>query len=280
VLSVLIGGLVGYAFGLEYYQTYSIKILGLLLSGMYFLSSGSFILNQAQEHDLDRRMERTYRRPIPSGWITPMKAYAISFSFLAMGLLLLYLVDPQTALIGLLTVILYNVFYTLIWKRFWIFAAVPGALPGAMPVVLGYSASHGSIFTNECLYLFMLMFLWQMPHFWAIAIKCSEDYQRGGVPVPPVQIGESRTIFHIGLYTFVYLALALGSPWFVPVGYFYLYLVIPVVVIMLFNFIRYIHHEGRKGWLSFFVWTNLSVVVFLLAPVIDKWQLYYSLMKS
>lgn len=279
VLSVLIGGLVGYAFGLEYHQSCSLRIIGLLLTGMYFLSSGSFILNQAQEHQLDRKMERTSQRPIPSGGISLKRAYLLGLGSLVLGLLLLYFVSLQTSLLGLATVVLYNVFYTLIWKRFWVFGAVPGALPGAMPVVLGYSASHGSILTNECLYLFLLMFLWQMPHFWAIAIKCGEDYQRGGIPVPPVKIGEPRTIFHIGLYVFVYLALALGSPWFVPVGHFYLYLVVPVALILLFNFIRYVHHEGQKGWLSFFVWTNLSVIIFLLAPVFDKWQNFYSLIQ-
>ena len=112
---------------------------------------------------------------------------------------MLSLLSLTSMALGLFTVALYNGLYTLYWKKKWAFGAVPGAIPGAMPVVIGYSANHANVFTPECLYLFLIMFLWQMPHFWSLAIRYKDDYKKGGFPVLPAVIGVPKTLFHIGL---------------------------------------------------------------------------------
>ena len=114
--------------------------------------------------------------------IAPWQAYTLGVCFCIAGLCLLYLIGPYPSGLALLTTVLYNVVYTLWWKRRMAFGAVPGAIPGAMPVVIGYSVNTTHIFDPACVYLFLVMFLWQMPHFWALAIRYREDYSSGGVP--------------------------------------------------------------------------------------------------
>lgn len=271
VIFVIIAGLLGYGLGYNLETPLSSLHLLFTVIGLAAISAGSFSLNQTQEVLIDREMDRTKNRPVASGWISSRDALFLSFILIAIGTVTLYLAEPLAAVLGVFTVCLYNGFYTLLWKKKWAFGAVPGAIPGAMPVVIGYGAAQADIFTLECVYLFLILFLWQMPHFWAIAIKLKNDYASGGVPVLPVKIGVQRTIFHIGLYTFVYVGVAMASPWLVPARYAYLVLVWPMVFKLLWEFAKYLRSEGEQGWLSFFLWTNLSVLIFLFAPVVDKW---------
>ena len=217
-------------------------------------------------------MPRTEKRPIPQGAISRRSAYLIGFSFLILGTLSSLYLNHLVTLISWLTFFLYNGVYTLYFKRKLSFGAVPGALPGALPVVIGYAASSGVVFTSECMYAFLIMFLWQMPHFWSLAIKYKDDYAKGGIPVLPVSIGIHATLFHIGLYVFAYLGLALASPWLTSTHYAYLYLVLPFVLMVSLGFFKYYRSGAQRGWLSFFLWTNFSMLAFLVAPVIDKWE--------
>jgi len=247
----------------------------LLMLGLYFISAGSFAINQAQEWRRDKVMPRTFYRPLPQGKIQPWQAYFLGFIFCLFGSFLLYVLSPLSAGLGLLTILLYNGAYTLFWKRKMAFGAVPGAIPGAMPVVIGYAANSTNIFSLECVYLFLIMFLWQMPHFWCLAIRFKDDYKKGGFPVLPVRVGVPRTLYFIGLYVFAYVALALASPLVVKTNFFYLLFVVPLGFKVLYEFIKYFQSEAQKGWLPFFLWTNLSVLIFLGVPVFDKWLFYY-----
>jgi protoheme IX farnesyltransferase len=274
VLFVVLSGIAGYWLSFDpFHQIFSVGHFLNFILGLYLVSSGSCALNQAQESDLDSRMNRTSTRPIPAGTLKSGVGYAISLALVVAGIWFLYQVSPLAALLGLVTIILYNFLYTIYWKPRWTFAAVPGAIPGAMPVVIGYSANTGNIFSAECVYVFLVMFLWQMPHFWALAIRFREDYQQGGIPVLPVQLGVGKTLFHMGLYTFTYVALAVASPWFVSVYFIYLVVVLPLAAKVLYEFMQYYKHDAKSRWLPFFLWTNLSVLVFLAAPVLDKWHL-------
>ncbi len=114
------------------------------------------------------------------------------------------------------------------------------------------------------------MFLWQMPHFWSLALRYREDYKKGGVPVLPIKFGEIFTKYQIGLYMFAYLSLAALSPLFVQTRFFYLVLVIPCVLLMLFEFFRFFLSDISKYWFKFFIKVNLSLLVFLAVPLLDK----------
>ena len=271
---VLITGALGYALGFPFEYNFSSIHFILFLIGLGSISAGSLALNSAQEWHHDLKMNRTKDRPIPKGSVSPQKGYAVASLLITLGLIVLYFVQPLTCLIGFLTVVSYNFIYTLILKRRSPFAAVPGAIPGAAPVLMGYSAINTHIFNSDSIYVFLLMFLWQMPHFWALAIRYMDDYAKGGFPVLPVELGKQRTLYHMGLYLIPYIALAVLSPWFVETGYAYFILVLPLAVMSVYEFYKFLESKGEKNWVRFFIWINLSMLGFLAAPVLDRWAFY------
>ncbi len=275
VIFVLLAGIAGYATGFFIESTFSIKHFGYFLLGLYFLSSGSLALNQVQEYKLDQKMPRTQNRPVASGKIKPLAALIFSLCLLLVGVNILFEMSPAAGWVGVTSVALYNGFYTLFWKPKWVFAAVPGAIPGALPITIGYAVNNPDIFNSESVYLFMIMFLWQMPHFWLISLKFIEDYRKGGFPTLPVTVGVSRTYFHIGLYTFAYAGVALASPFFLKTSWLYALLVFPFAFMLIKKFFDFYNSDGQKGWLSFFMWTNISMLVFIYIPVIDKWSFLF-----
>lgn len=268
---VLVCGLAGFGLSASPYEKWDLVRLVLTLASLYFFSSGSFAINQAQEWQIDRAMPRTNSRPVPSGKISAAQAWILGLGFVLLGTLSGLLVSPLLASLGLFTVLLYNVLYTLFWKKKWAFGAVPGAVPGAMPVVIGFAANTNDLLQPELIYAFLIMFLWQMPHFWSLAIRFKDDYSKGGIPVLPVQLGTGPTLFHIGLYVFAYVGLAIASPWFTSAYFLYLLLVVPFALKVLYEFLKYYSAGAQKRWLPFFLWTNFSVLVFLIAPVFDRW---------
>lgn len=275
IFVVLVTGMCGYALSFEVEHLFSVWHLLGFLTGLAILSAGSFALNQAQEWTIDLKMPRTQRRPIPAGTISVRWAFTLGFTFVVFGLVLLSRVSPLAMALGGLTAVLYNVFYTMVWKPNWTFAAVPGAIPGAMPVLIGYAANSSSIFTPEPIYMFMIMFLWQMPHFWSLAIRFKKDYELGGIPVLPAALGVERALFHIGLYVFVYVALALASPWFFDLKYTYLLVIAPFALKVLWEYFKYLKTNGERRWFPFFMWVNASLLVFLIVPVVQKWATFF-----
>jgi protoheme IX farnesyltransferase len=276
VCFVLVSGLAGYALSMPPFEAWNFPHLIATLLSLYFFSAGSFALNQAQEWRIDEKMPRTQKRPIPSRAVSPFQAWFLGFGYILLGLVASLLVNQLVMWLGLATVVLYNVLYTPIWKRRWAFGAVPGAIPGAMPVAIGYAANSSQLLHPELIYAFMVMFLWQMPHFWSLAIRFKEDYAMGGIPVLPVSIGVERTLYHMGLYMFAYVGLAVASPFFTSAYILYPVLVLPFAFKVLFEFFRYYREGGQSRWLPFFLWTNFSVLVFLIAPVVDKWHRHHT----
>lgn len=274
VFSVLTG-LVGYATGFQIEHTFDWIIFFKVIAGIYCISSGSLALNQVQEWKLDQKMPRTSKRPIASGKIKPAAAGIMALVLIVVGSQLLFEVQPVAGWVGLFCIFLYNVAYTMWWKRRWVFAAVPGAIPGALPVTIGYAAANPDIFNAESLYLFLIMFLWQMPHFWVLAIKYKDDYAKGGIPTLPVALGMDRSLFQIGLYTFAYVGVALAAPMFVHASWMFVLLTFPFAFKLLQEFYRYYKSNGTERWLAFFMWLNVSMLVFLVIPVIDKWNFLF-----
>lgn len=266
---VVLAALAGYALGFESEMLFSWTHLLKTLGGVFFLSSGSLALNQVQEYKLDRLMPRTSQRPIASGRLKPAAGLILSLGFVLVGLKWLWDVSEIACGLGVLTLVLYNGIYTYIWKPRWIYAAVPGALPGALPVSIGYAAINANLFNFQHLYLFLILFLWQMPHFWALAIRFKDDYRAGSVPTLPVALGLQRTLFQLVIYSGVYVILAVASPWFVGASWFYLLLVIPISLQLLWETRKFYLNSG--GFLRYFLWINLSVLVYLFVPALDKW---------
>jgi len=275
IIFVILTGLAGYATSYSVEQAFSLQHFIYFVIGLYCLSSGSLALNQVQEIEADRKMPRTEKRPLVSGKISWATGLVISLGLLLVGSVLLFFVSRWALYLGLATVVLYNGVYTYWWKPKWIYGAVPGAIPGALPVSIGYAANSDDLLRPDSIYLFLILFLWQMPHFWALALRYREDYRLAGVPTLPTILGVEKTIYQMGLYTFIYVGLALASPWFVGASWIYLLCVLPVSAKLMYEFFRFYQSKGEKGWLSFFLWINLSVLIYLAVPVIDRWSFLF-----
>ncbi len=275
VIFVLLAGVAGYATSFEIEKVFELKHFLLFIAGLYFLSSGSLALNQVQEYKLDQKMPRTAKRPIASGRLKPAAGLILSVLFLLAGVNTLHELSPTAGYVALVSVVLYNGFYTMYWKPRWVFAAVPGAIPGALPITIGYAVNNPDIFNSESIYLFLIMFLWQMPHFWTLALKYIEDYRLGEIPTLPVTLGTEKTLFHIGLYTFTYCGVAIASPFFLHSSWLYAALVFPFAFMLMKEFFQFYRSQGKQKWFAFFMWTNVSMLVFVFIPVIDKWSFLF-----
>jgi heme o synthase len=180
-------------------------------------AGASGALNMAYEHDIDALMSRTANRPIPRGRITPGEAAAFGitlafFSVMTLGTLVNWVAGGLLAF----TIFFYAVVYTMWLKRRTAQNIVIGGAAGALPPVVAWAAATGSL-SVEPLLLFLIIFFWTPPHFWALALFRSDDYARAGVPMLPVVAGPDATRLQILLYTIVLVAVAL-VPW--PLGYF------------------------------------------------------------
>jgi protoheme IX farnesyltransferase len=162
------------------------------LLGTALTAAGSAVLNQLIEREHDKLMPRTRNRPLPTGRVSPAEAtvYGIALSVLGIGLLAVS-VNVLTAAIGAFTLLSYIAVYTPL-KRHTTLNTVIGAVPGALPPVMGWTAVHNAI-SPQAAVLFCVLFLWQMPHFLAIATLYRRDYAAGGFKMLPV-VDESLAI--------------------------------------------------------------------------------------
>ena len=163
-----------------------------LLLGAAFACGGSSALNQWWERDRDARMHRTAGRPLPAGRMSADHALAFGVGLTIAGLAELALfVNLMSALVTALTLVSYVFLYTPLKTRTWLCTTV-GAVPGALPPVIGWAAARGSLDASAWS-LFVIMFVWQLPHFYAIAWMYRDDYARGGYPMLPVLDPTGRT---------------------------------------------------------------------------------------
>lgn len=153
-----------------------------VLTGVLLLAFGSAALNHLQEKEFDSMMDRTKKRPIPSGRIKSKDALTISLVLILLGSLVLLIGSNLLAFcLGLLNLVWYNFVYTLL-KRRTPFAIVPGSLVGAIPPIIGWVAGGGALFDPQILAIASFFFIWQIPHFWLLLLVMDKDYQQAGFP--------------------------------------------------------------------------------------------------
>jgi protoheme IX farnesyltransferase len=161
------------------------------LLGAALTCGGSGALNHYMERDTDALMNRTKNRPLPSGLITPPNALAFGITLILLGLGVLYvMVNLLTAFLSLLTAFLYIMVYTPMKKLSWLNTTI-GAIPGALPTMGGWAAARGEL-GIEAWILFMILFAWQHPHFYAIAWMFKDDYKKAGFKMLPVEYPDSQ----------------------------------------------------------------------------------------
>ena len=181
----------------------------LTIIGTFLLAGGAGAINHFVEKDLDKLMDRTQSRPIPAGIISSKSALFFGVSITIIGFIILAaLVNHLTAILGLITVLLYIFIYTPLKKITWLNTTI-GAIPGAMPALGGWAASANALDPNAWI-LFSILFLWQHPHFYAIALMCKEDYKKAGFQMLPAIENESnRTNRQILWHAFLLIPVSL-----------------------------------------------------------------------
>ena len=274
VTLVLISVFAGYLIGQPHETSLDGFRLTFTLIGILFLSSGSSALNQLQEKDIDAQMPRTAGRPLPSNRMTVRSVQIFVGLHLLIGFAILLYLSPTLLGLGVLAVVSYNGLYTLWWKRRWAYAAVPGAIPGALPILMGHFSAQGQIWNPGGLYLFFILFFWQMPHFWTLALRYQKDYQQGGFPTLPVIHGLNTTLVQIAIWCLCYMGLANMAPFFLKVGWIYGVSTLLVEIKLAYELYGFLKNPESKNWLRFFLWINLSLILFLGAAAVDLWSIH------
>ena len=169
--------------------------------GIGLASSSAAVFNHVLDHRTDILMMRTMGRPLPQGKLTEKSALTFASVLCVISMIILwFLVNPLTAILTFMSLIGYAVVYTVYLKRATPQNIVIGGAAGAAPPVLGWTAMTNEV-TSSALLLFLIIFVWTPPHFWALAIARKEDYEKVGIPMLPVTHGEEYTRLNILLYT-------------------------------------------------------------------------------
>ena len=195
-LSVVFSSIAGYLLGADQVNFYTILLLAF---GGYFMVGASNVFNQIIEKDLDALMDRTKNRPIPAGRLSVTSAFILASLFTIFGIVILYIINPKTAMFGAISIFLYTSAYTPLKTKTPLSVFV-GAIPGAIPFMLGWVAAAND-FGIEPGTLFMLQFFWQFPHFWAIGWFLHDDYQKAGFNMLPTGKRDKATAVQTIMYT-------------------------------------------------------------------------------
>jgi heme o synthase len=208
-LSMLVAFSCAFGYGLATRGNVDWVTLSVLTFSGFLLSGASVTINQIIEKDLDKLMSRTLNRPIPTGRVSVSEATAFAVVCLIVSLLMLWVsTNPLTVALSFFSMLLYSFVYTPL-KRVGPIAVFVGAIPGALPPLLGWIAATGSI-THEALIIFGIQFIWQFPHFWAIAWVADDDYKKAGFKLLPSGGGKDHnTAIQIMIYTMFLIPLGL-----------------------------------------------------------------------
>lgn len=229
-VSVVFSTIAGYVLGVDSWSSDNVLILLLLAIGGYCMVGASNVFNQVLEKDLDALMDRTKNRPLPAGIITKQNALFLGFALTILGLIILYVVNPKTAMFGAISIFMYVCLYTPL-KTITPLSVFVGAFPGAIPYMLGWVAAKGN-FGIEAGTLFIIQFFWQFPHFWAIGWFLYDDYKKAGFFMLPTGKRDKKTALQTILYT-VWMILASLIPALGMTGQLYLTKVSAVLVVLL-----------------------------------------------
>jgi protoheme IX farnesyltransferase len=249
-----------------------IDYIGLLRSmlGIALLSSGIATINQYMERDLDALMRRTANRPLPSGRLLPAEALAFGVSLIVLAeIYLAVLVNPLTALLGLTVIAGYLFGYTPLKTRTTLSTMV-GAFPGAVPPLIGWAAARGTI-GLEAWVLFAILFLWQFPHFLAIAWMYREDYTRAGILMLPVVEPDGRvTAQQIVVYTILLLPVSLLPTVLGVSGKVYLYGAIVLGLLFLYSSVRAAFSKSRQEARRLLLASVIYLPLLFILMVLDR----------
>jgi heme o synthase len=240
------------------------------LIGGAFAAGGSGAINQYIDRDLDARMTRTARRPIPSGRVAPLNALLFGLGLVVWSVLILGLfVNWLAAGLAFIGVIYYVIVYTVILKRNTVVNILIGGGAGAFPVLVGWAAVMGSL-SWEAWILFAIIFYWTPPHSWALALLVNTDYARAHVPMMPVAKGERVTKIQILLYSIqLFLITLLPAPFqMLGLAYFLAATVLGSMMIVLAW--RLLKAADKAAARRMYKFSTMYLAFLFLAMIIDQ----------
>ena len=226
-ISVVFSSVAGYLLGVD--GPIDFNVLLLLCLGGYCMVGASNVFNQIIEKDLDALMDRTKGRPLPSGRMQVKPAFILGSLLTIAGIAILYIINPQTAMFGAISIFMYVSLYTPLKTKTPLSVFI-GAFPGAIPFMLGWVAATND-FGIEPGTLFMIQFFWQFPHFWAIGWFLFEDYKKGGFFMLPNGRRDEGTAIQVILYC-IWTVLASLIPAVGVTGRLY---ITPVAAVLVFG---------------------------------------------
>lgn len=255
------------------------------VSGIFLMACGALALNQYQERHSDALMDRTKSRPLPSGRTRPFIVLSFAVTCIAAGFLVLLLASPQEgpalsvlrfrsvlpAVTGLIAVIWYNIVYLLL-KRKNAFASIPGSLAGALPLLAGFLAGGGHLTDPRVLVLVVFMIVWQVPHFWMIAMRYGRDYEKAGIPsltgiFTPAQM--SRMVFVWGIAAAL---ISLMLPLYGVISFPAAWLVLLLSSLVLFWIMTrlLVSRSGKVPGRADLAAINIYAVAIMLVTILDR----------
>ncbi|MFV9484047.1 heme o synthase [Christiangramia sp. OXR-203] len=273
-ISVVFSSVAGYFLGADSIDFVTVTLLAI---GGYLMVGASNAYNQIIERNLDSLMDRTKNRPLPAGRMSVTTAFTIASIFTVLGLIVLYVINPKTAMFGAISIFMYVSLYTPL-KTKTPLAVFVGAFPGAIPFMLGWVAASGS-FSIEPGTLFMIQFFWQFPHFWAIGWWLFDDYKKGGFFMLPTGKRDRGTAVQIILYTCWTIMVSL-IPVFGVTGKLYLTPVSGVIILllglgMMYYAIRLFKEKtaeaAKKLMFASVSYITLLQIVYVLDKFIRQW---------
>lgn len=244
-------------------------ILPTIIGGA-FAAGGSSAINQYVDRDMDAKMARTARRPIPSGRISPLNALIFGMALIMWSVVILAVfANPLSALLAFMGAIYYVVIYTLILKRNTVVNILIGGGAGAFPVLVGWAAVTGSLSFGSFL-LFAIVFYWTPPHSWALALLVNADYTRANVPMMPVARGEEATRVQILLYSVQLLLISLLPSAFGVLGLIYGVLAILLGSGLVWMSVKLMREATKAVARSTYKYSTAYLAFLFLAMIIDR----------
>jgi protoheme IX farnesyltransferase len=246
-----------------------IVFIAVLIGGIA-ASGGASALNHWLDRDIDLEMKRTATRPVASGRIRPMSAFAfgVILNIISFGVLFAW-ANLLAALLAMAGTLIYVIIYTVWLKRSSVQNIVIGGAAGAIPPMVGWAGVENSL-SLEAWYLFAIIFFWTPPHFWALALLIKDDYQAAGIPMLPVVAPRSTTNMSILLYTILLVALTMA---FVvatdSLGLIYLIPTVILGAIYLFLTARLFRDDSRPVILGLYKYSLLYLALLFVVVMVD-----------
>ena len=240
-------------------------------------AAGSSAINQYLDREMDARMSRTARRPIPSGRISPANARLFGLALVAWAVLILMVfVNWLAAGLAFLGMLYYVILYTVILKRNTVVNILIGGGAGAVPALVGWAAATDAL-APQAFILFAIVFYWTPPHSWALAIMVNKDYAAAQVPMMPVARGENVTRYQILFYSIQLLVISLlpGLLMLLPqapvmLGGFYLLSAAVLGIVLIWRAIKLIRQADKAAARAVYKYSSMYLALLFLAMLADR----------